>query len=154
MEYLIVKWLHILSSTIIFGTGLGSAFLMFLANRRKHVSEIYFAARHVVIADWIFTAPAIVFQLISGLYLAHSAGYSLDEVWLMTALGLFVFAGLCWLLVVRMQIKMRDLAEIAMANGGELPARYWLYDRWWIFLGCLAFPAVTGIFWLMVAKPG
>ncbi len=30
MEYLVVKWLHILSSTLLFGTGLGSAFYMFL----------------------------------------------------------------------------------------------------------------------------
>ena len=28
MEYAIVKWLHVLSSTLLFGTGLGSAFYM------------------------------------------------------------------------------------------------------------------------------
>src|SRR5437868_991256 len=33
MDYLIVKWVHILSSTLLFGTGLGIAFFMWMAHR-------------------------------------------------------------------------------------------------------------------------
>ena len=62
MDYIIVKWLHILSSTVLFGTGLGSAFYLFTANRGGDVAHIYFAARQVVIADWLFTSPAVVVQ--------------------------------------------------------------------------------------------
>jgi uncharacterized membrane protein len=153
VDYLIVKWLHIISSTILFGTGLGSAFYMFMANRSKRVAGIYFAARHVVLADWIFTAPAIVFQLLSGFYLMHLTGHRVSEKWIAATLGLYAFAGACWIPVVWIQIKMRDMAKESLAMDANLPERYWNYNRWWIVLGALAFPAVIGVFWLMVAKP-
>ena len=154
VEYFVVKWLHILSSTLIFGTGLGSAFFMFAASRGRNVAALAFVARHVVTADWIFTTPAVVFQFPSGLYLAHLGGYDITAGWLAGALGLYVFAGACWLPVVWMQIRMRDMAAMALETGEELPRRYQDYFRWWIILGSLAFPAVAAIFWLMVAKPG
>lgn len=153
MDYFIVKWLHIISSTILFGTGIGSAFFMFMANRKRNVSDIHFAVRHVVIADWIFTTPAVIFQFISGFYLVHLGGYHLTDTWIVVSLGLYILAGACWLPVVWMQIKMRDMAASALQKKQELPNRYWVYDRWWIVLGSLAFPAVTIIFWLMVVKP-
>jgi uncharacterized membrane protein len=153
MEYLIVKWLHILSSTILFGTGIGSAFYMFMANRGRRIEDIGFATRHVVVADWIFTTPAILFQLGSGLYLVHLGGYHLSDKWIAETLGLFVFTGACWTPVVWVQIKMRNMAREALEKKHDLPSRYWTYDRWWILLGALAFPAVALIFWLMVTKP-
>jgi uncharacterized membrane protein len=153
VDYLTVKWLHILSSTILFGTGLGSAFYMFMANRKKQVADIHFTARHVVLADWIFTTPAVIFQLLSGLYLVYLTGHRLSEGWIAGALGLYVFVGVCWVPVVWIQIKMRDMAKEAVAMSANLPERYWIYHRWWIVLGALAFPSVIVIFWLMVVKP-
>lgn len=153
MIYLLFKLIHILSSTILFGTGIGSAFYLFMANRRKDIAGIYFATRHVVIADWAFTTPSIIIQLVTGLILAHNLSLPLTEGWVFWALVLYFFAGACWLPVIWMQIKMRDMAKLALETGQPLPARYWKYDRWWIILGSLAFPAVMVIFWLMVMKP-
>ncbi len=153
MEYLIVKWIHVVSSTILFGTGIGSAFYLFAANRTKNIANIYFATRFVVVADWLFTTPSVIIQLVSGLYLVHIASYSLTERWIEWGLVLYFFAGVCWLPVVWMQIKMRDMAKLALESGVELPVRYWKFDRWWIILGSLAFPAVLVIFYLMVGKP-
>ena len=153
MSYLLVKWIHILSSTILFGTGIGSAFFLFMANRRKDIPGIYFAAQHVVIADWLFTAPAVIVQLLTGLYLIHLGHYSLTESWIRWGLLLYFFAGACWLPVVWMQIRMRNMAKKALESGMKLPPRYWIFDRWWIVLGSLVFPAVVVIFWLMVTKP-
>lgn len=152
MDYLILKWIHILSSTILFGTGIGSAFFMFMANRRKDIAGIYFATRYVVIADWLFTTPSVIIQLVSGLYLMHLGGYQLMDGWIMWGIILYFFAGACWLPVVWMQIKMRDMAKVALESGTSLPQRYWDYDRWWIILGSLAFPAIVVVFWLMVVK--
>lgn len=154
MAYLIVKWLHILSSTVLFGTGVGSAFWMFAANRSRNLPAIVFACRTVVLADWLFTTPAVIFQPLSGLYMVHAAGFQMSAPWLVAALVLYVFAGLCWLPVVWLQIRMKRLAETALAENQSLPALYWIYDKWWIGLGCLAFPAVVVIFWLMVFMPG
>ena len=153
MDYLLLKWIHIISATVLFGTGVGSAFFMFMANRRKNVPDIYFAARHVVIADWIFTTPAVVLQLLTGVALTYSGGFGWNTLWIKGALAVYVFAGACWLPVVWMQIKMRDMAKQALENDEPLPARYWRLDQYWLILGCLAFPAVMVIFYLMVFKP-
>lgn len=153
MDYLLLKYIHILSSTILFGTGIGSAFYMFMANRRKDIAAIYFATRHVVIADWLFTTPSVVVQLLTGMALAHTLGYELTEGWVLWALVLYFFAGACWLPVVWIQIKMRDMAKHALESGDSLPAHYWRMDKWWITLGSLAFPAIIGVFYLMVYKP-
>lgn len=153
MDYLLLKTIHIISSTLLFGTGIGSAFLMFTANRRKDIAGIYFATRHVVIADWLFTAPAVVIQLATGLWMQRIAGYALTDTWIMGGLILYGLAGICWLPVVWMQIKMRDLAKAALEGNIPLPEQYWKMDKWWIILGSLAFPAIMVVFYLMVFKP-
>jgi uncharacterized membrane protein len=153
MDYLLIKWIHILSATILFGTGIGSAFYMFMAHRSKNIAHIYAVVHHVVIADWIFTTPAVIIQLASGIYLMQLGGYAYTDSWIMWGLILYFFAGACWLPVVWMQIKMRDMAHDAIQHNTPLPDRYWKMDKWWIILGALAFPAVMIIFYLMVTKP-
>jgi len=153
MDYLIIKYIHIISSTILFGTGIGSAFYMFMANRSKDIKSICFATRHVVIADWIFTTPSVIIQLITGLWMVHDAGYAYTDGWIMWGLILYGFAGICWLPVVGIQIKMRDIAVSSYEKSEDLPAKYWLMDKWWVLLGAMAFPAVSMIFYLMVMKP-
>ena len=153
MEYLILKWIHILSATILFGTGIGSAFYMFAANRTKDTASIYFAVRHVVIADWLFPTPAVILQLITGTWLIYATGRSFTDLWVMWSLTLYIFVGIFWLPVVWMQIRMRDMARRAFETGEPLPDRYWRLDKWWIILGSLAFPAVMMIFYLMVFRP-
>jgi uncharacterized membrane protein len=153
MEYIILKWIHILTATILFGTGVGSAFYLYRANRAKSVATIYFIVKQVVIADFLFTTPAIVIQLFTGLWLLKLTGYSVREPWVAWSLGLYFFAGLCWLPVVWMQIKMRNTAKLALEKDEPLPAIYWRLDFWWVFAGSLAFPTVVAIIYLMVAKP-
>ena len=153
MEYLALKWVHIISSTILFGTGIGSAFYLLMANRTRDLPAMYFAVRHVVIADWLFTTPSVILQLLTGLVLVQAGGYELSDGWIYWALALYIFAGICWLPVVWMQIKMRNLIHRSLETGEALPERYWRLSRWWIALGSLAFPAVVVVFYLMVFKP-
>ncbi|MDB6001635.1 MAG: hypothetical protein JWP52_3334 [Rhizobacter sp.] len=153
MEYMIAKWLHILSSTLLFGTGLGSAYYMFFASRARDPHVIAFVVRHVVIADWLFTTTTIVFQPLSGWYLAHLAGFPLTTQWIWWSLALYVLAGVCWLPVVWLQIRMRGLAVAAAMANQPLPPLYTRYFRWWTALGFPAFFALVIVFYLMVAKP-
>ena len=134
MSYLFVKWIHVVSATILFGTGIGTAFQMFMANRRGDASEIYSAARTVVLADFIFTAPSAVVQLVTGVMLVQMLGYSFSDLWVWLSLVLYFFAGACWLPVVALQIRMRNLAKTASEASGPLPAHFRTLDRWWIFL--------------------
>lgn len=151
--YLLVKWLHILSSTLLLGTGLGIAFFMWVAHRRGDPGHIAATARTVVIADACFTAPAVIVQFASGLWLANFLGIPLTHFWLRNALLLFVLVGCCWLPVLWLQVRARDLARIATERGESLPRSYATAMRWWFWLGWPAFIAVIAIFWLMVAKP-
>lgn len=98
--YLIVKTLHILSSTILFGTGIGIAFFMLRSWFTENLHEKLFAARNTVLADYYFTFPAVVIQPISGFYLIYAAGHDWTDLWLMLTYGIYVVAGLCWLPVV------------------------------------------------------
>jgi uncharacterized membrane protein len=152
MEYEILKCLHILSSTIFFGTGIGSAFFMFVANRRGEIHSIYFATRNVVLADLLFTTPAVIVQIATGTRLLYLTGYSFADLWVAWGVSLFGFAVACWLPVIWMQIRMRDLAKQALQDGTDLPALYWKLDKGWIILGSLALPAIVAVFYLMVAK--
>ena len=153
MEYLAVKWLHIVSSTILFGTGIGSAYYMLMAGLRGRASDVHFVVRHVVIADWLFTATAVVVQPVTGLWLAHAAGLPLSTPWIAWSLVLYVVAGACWLPVLWLQYRMRDMARISVNAGGELPVAFRTHFRIWIALGLPAFVALAIAFWLMVAKP-
>ncbi|WP_299919650.1 DUF2269 domain-containing protein [uncultured Roseobacter sp.] len=152
MEYLVLKWIHIVSSTVLFGTGIGLAFFYFAAHKAKNLAAIKFATQMVVLGDLIFTTPSGFVQLISGALLISQAGWTFDATWLWVALVLFAFAGACWLPVVWIQVKMRKIAHDA-TDLSQLPAGYWRYFRQWVLLGSLAFPALLGVFWLMIAKP-
>lgn len=153
MEYLVVKWLHILSSTLLFGTGLGSAYYMFFASLTRQPAAVAVVVRQVVWADWLFTTTTIVFQPLSGLYMLHLAGIPWTTRWVMWSFVLYFVAGACWLPVVGLQIRMRRMAETAAAAGQPLPPMYFRYLRWWTALGVPAFLALVVVFWLMVAKP-
>lgn len=153
MEYLIIKWIHVMSSTLLFGTGLGSAFYMFFVNRSRDVNAIAVVCRRVVWADWLFTTPTAIIQPLSGFYLMHFAGMPLGVPWIAWSVVLFVLAGLCWLPVVWLQMRMADMAEQAAREATTLPPLFWRYNAIWTALGFPAFFAFITIFFLMVVKP-
>lgn len=153
MLYLWVKWIHILASTLLFGTGLGIAFFMWMAHLRGDARTIAATARCVVIADSLFTAPAVVVQFGTGLWLVHLLGLPLTVFWVKTALVLFFVVGACWLPVLWLQVRARNLARQAVEADVPLPVAYHRTMRWWFWLGWPAFISVLAIFWLMVMKP-
>jgi uncharacterized membrane protein len=153
--YLALKTLHIVSSTILFGTGLGTAFFMWMVNRSGNRQAMAVVTRHVMKADLYFTTPSIIVQPLSGLALMALAGFPMQFApmnWLGLSLLLYVVAGACWLPVLWLQWKMHRLAALA-PEGPELPPTYWRYERAWMLLGVPAFVSLVGVFWLMVAKP-
>ncbi len=151
--YLALKWLHILSSTFLFGTGAGIAFFYVRARRTGDSSIIAAVSRDVVRADMIFTAPAVVLQPITGILLAIVAGFPLSARWVVWSIMVYVVVGCCWLRVLWLQIRMRDLAADSAAAAIPLPAVFQRYYRWWFWLGWPAFLGVMVIFYLMVARP-
>jgi uncharacterized membrane protein len=151
--YFVLKTIHVMSAAVIFGTGLGIAFFKWIADRTDSVAAIRVVSEKVVLADWLFTLPAIIVQALTGFALARLTGYPLTRGWLAWSLGLFVLAGACWVPVVWLQMRMRNLARASEREGRPLPPAYLAYARVWFCLGLPAFAAVVVLFWLMVAKP-
>lgn len=151
--YLLLKTLHILSSTLLFGTGLGSAYYSLRAWRSGNLHVMAATFRYLVTADWLFIATTAVFQPLSGLALVHLVGWPLTQSWLLWSIGLYIFAGACWLPVVWLQIQVRDLCAGALRDDQPVPPLVERYMRIWFTLGWPAFAAFIVIFYLMVAKP-
>lgn len=153
MEYFVLKYLHVIGATVLLGTGAGIAFFMLLAHRTGNAATVAAVARIVVIADYLFTASAVVVQPVTGWLLMDFIGYDLREGWIVLSLVLYVVTGAFWLPVVWMQSRMRDLARAAAAAGEPLPAEYHRLFRTWFAFGFPAFAAVMGILWLMITRP-
>jgi uncharacterized membrane protein len=153
MTYVLVKWLHVLSSTVLFGTGLGSAYYMFFTSLSGDARAVARVVGLVVIADWVFTLTTIVLQPATGLLLAHLAQIPLTSRWILWSTVLYFVAGACWIPVVLIQIRMHRLARAAASDDAPLPDAYRRLFRWWTALGVPAFISLVVVFYLMVAKP-
>ncbi len=151
--YLVIKTLHIMSATVLFGTGLGIAFFMFRSMFSDDLQQKLYAARNTVLADYLFTLPAAIFQPLSGAWLVWNAGFNWADTWLMATYFLYLLAALCWLPVVWIQIQLKKLVGESVHTGLPLSGRYHRLFRIWFILGWPAFIALMAIFYLMVAKP-
>jgi uncharacterized membrane protein len=151
--YGIVKTLHIVSAAILFGTGIGIAFFFFSAHRGGDLASRYFAARATVLADFLFTLPAIVVQPVTGFWLIYRNGWDWSEAWLVATYLLYLVAGLCWLPVVWIQLRLRSMLRHAVAANAPLPDAYIRLFRLWFVLGWPAFFGLVAIFFLMVLRP-
>lgn len=151
--YFVLKFLHIIGAAVLLGTGAGIAFFMLIAHRTGEPRTIASVARIVVLADFIFTATAVVAQPLTGLALVYHVGYGLTDAWIIASVVLYLVTGAFWLPVVVMHMQMRDLAASAVAANAPLPPRYHRLFRTWFVFGFPAFAAVLAIFWLMIARP-
>lgn len=151
--YQSIKTLHIIGSTVLFGTGIGIAFFMYASRYARNLHEKYFAARMTVLADYIFTTPAVILQPATGIWLIVHGGYGAHDLWLSLTYGLYIVAGCCWLPVVWIQIQLRRMLAAAIDTGADLPPRYHRLFRLWFWLGWPAFISLVIIFFLMVIKP-
>lgn len=154
MEWeLVLRWLHVIGACVLLGTGAGIAFFMLMAHRTNDARFIAQTAGVVVLADWLFTATAVVVQPITGVLLAYAVGWRLSEGWIVLSVALYLLIGALWLPVVWMQMRLRKLAAAAADAGADLPADYRRLFRVWFACGAPAFIAVLGILWLMIARP-
>ena len=151
--YLLLKTVHVISATILFGSGMAIAFFFLKGLRSADVGAAYFAARTTAIADMLFTLTAGIVQPLSGFALIGLAGWDPWAPWLVWTYGLYLLALACWLPVVWLQLRMRDMLAAKLAGDTIDEIRLRLYFRWWFALGWPAFLGLVAVFWLMVAKP-
>lgn len=150
--YIFLKFIHIVSSTILFGTGIGTACVMLYAHKTRDISIIRGVTCYVVLADWIFTGISGVIQPLTGFWMMAIAGYSLSAFWITASIIGYLIAAFCWFPVVYLQIKMRNYAQYAYQNNTSLPSAYFLYFRYWFCLGWPAFISLVFVFYCMTTK--
>ena len=150
--YIVIKVLHIIGSTVLFGTGIGIAFFLLRSHFTDDIREKLYAARATVLADYLFTLPAVCIQPLTGAWLIWRVGYDWTEPWLTATYGLYLFAGVCWVPVIWIQIELKKMLLVAASTGADLPPRYAWFFKLWFALGWPAFLALVAVFYLMVAK--
>lgn len=150
MIFLSLKLIHIASAIILFGLGCGTVFFKMMADRSGNHAAIAITSKHVVLADWWFTTPTVIIQPLTGILMADQLGWSLTDAWLMQSIILYALTGLCWLPVVYLQLRMRDMAIDSLENNQSLPEQYYYYSKLWMWLGVPAFFAMLSITILMV----
>jgi uncharacterized membrane protein len=151
--YFALKFLHVIGASVLLGTGAGIAFFMLVAHRTGDAATVEAVARIVVLADFVFTATAVLVQPLTGVALVLHIGYDFRDHWIVLSILLYFVTGAFWLPVVWMQMEMRRLASAAAAAGTALPRRYHRLFRLWFWFGFPAFASVLAIFWLMIARP-
>lgn len=151
--YLLLKLVHVMSAAVLFGTGAGIAFFMLTAHRTGDASTVAATARIVVLADFVFTTPAVIVQPLTGIALMLLQGYPPTAPWLLAVYGLYLLIGVCWLPVVVIQMRIRRMAEVAAAEGQALPPAYHRLFRIWFLLGWPAFAGLVTIYGLMIVRP-
>lgn len=149
--YYFLKFIHIISATILFGTGIGTAFFMLMAYLSKNSSTVKYTTKHVVLADWIFTTPAIIIQFVSGIVLMMILHYPFNSLWFVAVMCLFLFAGGCWIPVVFIQYRLKNIAA-DLTEHSPIPVAFAELMRKWVLLGVGAFMSLLLIYGLMITR--
>ncbi|MCB1827682.1 MAG: DUF2269 domain-containing protein [Coxiellaceae bacterium] len=148
-----IKILHIISASVLFGTGIGTAFYMFYVNFSNDTKLIARATKQVVKADWIFTGISGFIQPVTGFLLLYLKKFPFTATWTIIVTNGYLFAGICWFIVVHLQIKCYKIAEEASIKKTPLPKSYRRYFATWIALGIPAFTALMIVLFFMANSP-
>lgn len=148
MSYQILKLIHIVSATLMIGAGIGSAFYLFLSYKRFAVSTLKDVLKLVVLADSIFTAPAVVVQFITGLLLSNMLNMTGTN-WFWVVLAVSGVVLVMWLRAAYLQIELRKMLE----TENEVTPSFHHKMKVWFYLGIPSFLGALYLYYLMVYKP-
>jgi uncharacterized membrane protein len=151
---LAIKFVHVLAAAAMFGTWLGIACFMLLAYRSGNPSVVALVAQFVVRIEVFVVAAAMVLQPVSGFPLAWAIGLTpLNELWIDVALILYVAVVAVWLVSLRIEIRLRNMARQAALGRGTLADDYPRLFRIWFALAAFLLAAMVAIILLMVWQP-
>lgn len=152
MLYLWLKYIHVVSSTLLFGTGIGTASVMLYGHLSQNPAAMAIINRYVVLVDWIYTGSSGIIQPLTGLWMIYLAGYSWKLLWVYGSILGYMIAAACWFPVVYYQIQIRNITVTVYESQSDLPLIYYQYFKKWIILGFIAFTSLICVFYLMVMK--
>jgi uncharacterized membrane protein len=151
---LAIKFIHLLAAAAMFGTWLGIAGFMLLAYRSGNPSVVALVAQFVVRLELFVVAAALALQPISGFPLAWAIGLTpLNEFWIDASLVLYVAVVVAWLVSLRIEIRLRNMARQAALGRGTLADGYPRLFRIWFALAAVILAAMVVLILLMVWQP-
>jgi len=151
----VAKLLHVLCATFFFGGGMLIAWNKLRADRTGDPKLIVWAQQEIVRADAVFTIPSAIGLPATGVWLVTGYGLPFTTHWVLVGISCYVITGILWLPAAFLQVRMRRLAQEALAAGAPLPAAFHRANRIWFALGVPAFALAIFTIWVMVAKwPG
>ena len=148
-----IRLMHIVSSALMLGVGVGAFWFMLTTTRSGNPAAIAVITRNAVRAEWCIAVPVALIQPLTGYILMTQLGYPLNSMWFAAVVALYMIAGICWIYVVKTELKLRSLAEQHQSDS-TMPPAFWPLLRRWTRLAVCSFVGVLGIFWLMVFRPG
>jgi len=149
----LIRLAHVVSSALMLGVGVGAFWFMVAAARSGNVAVFAVTVRNAIRAEWYLAVPVALIQPLTGYLLMLQRGYSLQSAWFAAVAALYIVAGVCWVYLVKTELRLRDLVMPHEASG-ELPPGFNPLFRRWVRLAAGAFAGVLAIFWLMVFRPG
>ncbi|MBV4533732.1 DUF2269 domain-containing protein [Pseudomonas sp. SWRI107] len=152
MDYVLLKYLHVIAAVFLFGFGMGSYLYLIAAHRTGDARVIAAVARMVVRFDAWITTPAGFVQLLTGFAMVRLTGMDWTVGWLLAALLIFFGVGALWLPVLMLQKRMQAMAAAAAGTHAALPAAYARLYRWWLWMGVAGFAGMFLMVLVMVSK--
>jgi uncharacterized membrane protein len=148
----VLRTIHIFGAVLFLGAGLMTAYYKVRADRSGDPRVVAWYQREIVRADWLFTLPSGVILPVTGVWLALIYRLPWTTPWLVWGTCGFLVAGMTWVPAVWLQIRMRRLADAAVAAGQPLPPEFHRANRAWLALGVPAFTAALVSLWAMATQ--
>jgi len=156
LGYEALKILHLFGVIIFMGNIIITGWWKVMADRTGDYRIIAFAQRQVTLTDWLFTFGGVLILLIASFGMVYHMNNDLmaeiyETRWLWWGYHLFLISGVIWVVILLpMQIIQARMAR-KFAKTGEIPQRYWLYGKIWLWFGILAtIVPLANIYWMVV----
>ncbi|MCB1597769.1 MAG: DUF2269 domain-containing protein, partial [Gammaproteobacteria bacterium] len=153
----LIRLIHVVSSALMFGVGIGAFWFVRASLRSADVAAIAVNIRNAVRAEWFIAGPVAVIQPATGYLLMLQLDYSLRSRWFLAFLILYILAGMFCVYLLKAELGMRALAAASLASpraATPLPPQFHTLARRWQYLALGSIAGVLAIFWLMVFRPG
>ncbi|MBM4197735.1 MAG: DUF2269 family protein [Gammaproteobacteria bacterium] len=147
-----IRLLHILSSALMLGVGVGAFWFVQRAAATRDPGVMREATHSAVAAELAFGIPVAIVQPLTGWLLMEQLGYSFSSVWFWSVVAAYIVTGMCWVYLVKAEFRLRALTA-GRAAGGEvagLDAEFAAARR----LAVATLAGVVLLFALMVFRPG
>ena len=150
---LALKFVHMITVAVMFGTWLGIAMFMLFAHRMGHTSVVALISALVVRAEMWVMVGAVVLQPLIGFPLALAIGSSMSAYWLEVSIGIYVAVVLIWMSSLLIEMRIRRLSKDAAVAKAPLPPSYRRLFWLWSVLTAAGLMGMIAIMALMVWQP-